>query len=253
MIDSHTHLDRAGGGSQSEAELVAAAAEAGVDRMLTVGLDPESCRAALAATESFDGVFAAIGRHPNETAGFTDDDARELAELARHPGCRAIGETGLDYYREGAPREDQARAFEAHMTLARETGKPLVIHTREAEDDTLATLEAHAQGLTVVLHCFSMPSRLEACLEHPDWWISFAGNVTYPKNESIAAAADRVPLDRLLVETDAPYLSPQVVRKHRNQPAHVVHTAAFLAERRRIEYAELEAAVDANAARLFGW
>jgi len=250
MIDSHTHLDR---GPASEAELVRAAAEAGVSRMLTIGLDPESCRAALAAAEAYEAVFAAVGRHPNEAAGFTDDDARELAELARHPGCRAIGETGLDYYREGAPREAQARAFAAHIELAREAGLPLVVHTREAEEDTLATLEEQAAGVTVVLHCFSMPGRLEACLEHPDWWISFAGNVTYPRNESLAAAADRVPLDRLLVETDAPYLSPQPQRKHRNQPAYVVHTAAFLAERRRIEYAELEAAVDANGARLFGW
>jgi len=250
VIDSHTHLDR---GPAPEAELVQAAAEVGVDRMLAVGLDPESCRAALAASEAYDGVFAAIGRHPNESAGFTGDDARELAELARHPNCRAIGETGLDYYREGAPPEDQARAFAAHIDLARATAKPLVIHSREAEADTLATLEEQAQGLTVILHCFSMPDRVSECLEHPDWWLSFAGNVTYPRNEALAAAADRVPLDRLLVETDAPYLTPQKRRKHSNQPAYVVHTAAFLAERRRIDYAELEAAVDANAAGLFGW
>ena len=254
MIDSHTHLDRAGGtGPDPEAELVAAAAEAGVDRILTVGMDPESCRAALTASERYEGVFAAVGRHPNVTAGFTDADAAELSALARHPDCRAIGETGLDYYREGAPREDQARAFAAHVALARQAAKPLIIHTREADEDTLATLERDADGLTVILHCFSMPDRVDACLEHPGWWLSFAGNVTYPRNEALASAADRVPLDRLLVETDAPYLTPQKLRKHRNQPAYVVHTAAFLAERRRVEYAELEAAVDANAAGLFGW
>ena len=138
------------------------------------------------------------------------------------------------------------------MALARETGKPLVIHTRAAEDDTIAMLDREAQGLEVILHCFSMPDRLDECLER-GWWISFAGNVTYPKAQDLAAAAERVPLDRLLVETDAPYLTPQALRKQRNQPAYVVHTARFVAERRGIAYEELEAAVEANAARLFGW
>ena len=149
-------------------------------------------------------------------------------------------------------RVDQERAFSAHMALARELGKPLVIHTRAAEDDTIAMLDAEARGLEVILHCFSMPDRLDECLER-GWWISFAGNVTYPKAQDLAAAAERVPLDRILVETDAPYLTPQAVRKERNTPAFVVHTAHFLAERRGIAYEELEAAVEANAARLLGW
>jgi TatD DNase family protein len=127
-----------------------------------------------------------------------------------------------------------------------------VIHTRAAEDDTIATLARDAQGLRVIMHCFSMPSRLEECLAN-GWWISFAGNVTYPKALDLAWAAETAPLDRLLVETDAPYLTPQAVRKERNQPANVVHTARFVAERRGISYEELEAAVEANAAALFGW
>jgi TatD DNase family protein len=176
----------------------------------------------------------------------------ELRELARHPKCRAIGETGLDDYRDYAPRPDQERAFAAHIALAHETGKPLVIHTRAAEEDTVATLTREARGLDVILHCFSMPGRLEECLDH-GWWISFAGNVTYPKSTELAEAAERVPLERLLVETDAPYLTPQAVRKERNRPAYVTHTARFIAERRGLAYAELEAAVDANAAKLFGW
>ena len=163
-----------------------------------------------------------------------------------------MGETGLDYYRDRAPREDQERAFLAQIEVARAAGKPLVIHTRAADDDTVATLATRAQGVEVVMHCFSMPDRLDECLER-GWWISFAGNVTYPKSTELAAAAARVPLDRLLVETDAPYLTPQVVRKHRNQTAYVVHTARFIAERRGIAYEELEQAVEANAARLFGW
>jgi TatD DNase family protein len=249
VIDSHTHLDRAPG---SDAELVAAAREAGLKRILTVGTDTRSCRAAIAAAEAHDEVFAAVGRHPNDSTGYEDAVTEELRELARHPKVLAIGETGLDDYRDYAPRADQERAFSAHMALARETGKPLVIHTRAAEDDTIAMLDREAQGLEVILHCFSMPDRLDECLER-GWWISFAGNVTYPKAQDLAEAARRVPLDRLLVETDAPYLTPQARRKERNQPAFVVHTARFVAERRGIAYEELEAAVEANAARLFGW
>ena len=172
--------------------------------------------------------------------------------LAQHPLCRAIGETGLDYYRDRAPREDQAKAFGAQIDLARQLEKPLVIHTRAAEDDTVNALAERAQGVRVIMHCFSMPDRLEECLGH-GWYISFAGNVSYPNATDLADAAEQVPLDRLLVETDAPYLTPQVVRKQRNQPAFVVHTARFIAERRGIEYEELESAVEANAAGLFGW
>jgi TatD DNase family protein len=249
VIDSHTHIDR---GPAPVAELVAQAREAGVNRILTIGMDSESCRAALAAAEQHEEVFAAIGRHPNEATGYTDAVTGELRELARHPRCRAIGETGLDDYRDYAPRPDQEKAFAAQIGLARDTGKPLVIHTRAAEDDTIDTLARDAQGLEVILHCFSMPGRLEECLDH-GWWISFAGNVTYPKSTDLAEAAENVPLERLLVETDAPYLTPQAVRKERNRTAYVVHTARFIAERRGIAYAELDAAVEANAARLFGW
>jgi TatD DNase family protein len=249
VIDSHTHLDR---GPAPEAELVAAARAAGVTRILTIGMDHASCRAALAAAERHPEVFAAVGRHPNEATGYDDAITADLRELAAHPRCRAIGETGLDDYRDYAPRADQERAFAAQIGLARETGKPLVIHTRAAEDDTIGTLARDAAGLPVLLHCFSMPDRLEECLDH-GWWISFAGNVTYPKSSALAEAAARVPLERLLVETDAPYLTPQVLRKERNQPAYVTHTARFVAERRGIAYAELEAAVEANAAALFGW
>jgi len=250
VIDSHTHLDHTPG---DDADIVAAARRVGVTRLLTIGMDPASCRAALAAAERFEGtVFAAIGRHPNSATGFDESAAAELGVLAQHPLCRAIGETGLDYYRNRAAREDQARAFAAQIELARRTGRPLVIHTRAADDDTITALADHAEGVTVILHCFSMPGRLDECLGH-GWFVSFAGNVTYPKAADLAEAAERAPLDRLLVETDAPYLSPQPVRRERNQPANVVHTAEFIAERRGIPYGELEAAVEANAARLFGW
>jgi TatD DNase family protein len=247
--DSHTHLDSCG---PPNAELIATAAREGVDRILTVGMDAATNRTALLAAEDFPQVHAAIGRHPNHAQGFDGADLADLEALAAHPRCAAIGETGLDYYRDFAPRPDQERAFHAQIELARDTAKPLVIHTRAAEDDTVDTLKARADGLQVVMHCFSMPARLDECLAE-GWWISFAGNVTYPKAGDLAQAAERVPDDRLLVETDAPYLTPQPVRKERNQPAFVTHTARFVAERRGVAYEDLERLVDANAGRLFGW
>ena len=250
MLDSHTHLDLC---DPPDAELVAAALDAGVSRIVTIGIDGTSCRAAMAAAEAFPQVYAAIGRHPNSSTGFDDADLAELAALAAHPRCVAIGETGLDFYREGAPRADQERAFRAQISLARDVGKPLVIHTRAAEDATLAMLSEHAAGLRVILHCFSMPERVEECLGHEDWWISFAGNVTYPKAEPLRVAAVRVPASRLLVETDAPFLSPQPVRGRPNQPAHVALTTQALAVERRVPYDELEQAVEASAAEVFGW
>jgi TatD DNase family protein len=250
VIDSHTHLDFC---EPPDSELVAAASAAGVTRILTIGTSGASCRAALAAAEDFPQVYAAIGRHPNEATGFDDADLAELEALAAHPKCVAIGETGLDYYRDRAPRPDQERAFHAQIELARETGKPLVIHTRAAEDQTLTTLQDRAQGLPVILHCFSMASRVEECVAHPDWWISFAGNVTYPAAAELRTAALRVPADRLLVETDAPFLSPQVVRGTPNQPANVVHTAQALAVERRVSYEELEVLLQRSAKHLFGW
>jgi len=250
MVDSHTHLDVC---EPPNAELVAAAEAVGVTRVVTVGTDSASCRAALAAAEDFPQVYAAIGRHPNEATGFDDAHLAELEALAAHKKCVAIGETGLDYYRDHAPHSDQRRAFEAQIELARSTGKPLVIHTRAAEDDTLELLNERAGGVRVILHCFSMPDRVQECLEHENWWFSFAGNVTYPKAQALRTAALAIPANRLLVETDAPYLSPQPVRGRPNQPAHLVHTAGALALERRLPYAELEAAIERSAAAAFGW
>jgi TatD DNase family protein len=249
MIDSHTHLHVC---KPDDAELVAAAVDAGVVKMLTVGTNGATCRAALQAAERFPQVFAAIGHHPNEATGFDDGHLAELTALAAHPRCVAIGETGLDDVRDYAPRADQERAFAAQIELARETAKPLVIHTRAAEDDTIAMLREQAGGLDVILHCFSMPDRLDECVDE-GWWISFAGNVTYPKAQDLAHAAQRVPAERLLVETDAPYLTPQTVRKERNQPAFVVHTARFVAERRGLDYEQLERLVERNAAAVLRW
>jgi TatD DNase family protein len=255
VIDSHTHLDLC---APPDAQLVAAAEAVGVKRLLAVGTDGSSCRAALAAAEAFPQVFAAVGRHPNAAKGFNRADLAELRALAAHKRCLAIGETGLDFYRDGAPRADQERAFAAQIALARETDKPLVIHTRAAAAETLAQLAAEAQGVSIVMHCFSMPERLEECLER-GYAISFAGNVTYRSAVDLAEAARQVPDERLLVETDAPYLTPQAVRrlkgtgKSRNQPAFVAHTVAFLAELRGVSEQALGEIVERTAVGVFGW
>jgi TatD DNase family protein len=250
VIDSHTHLHLC---EAPDAELVANADAAGVTRMLTVGIDGASCREALAAAEAFPQVYAAIGRHPTAARGFDDADLAELRALAAHPRCRAIGETGLDFYRDSAPpRADQERAFAAQIELARESAKALVIHARAADEATLAQLADEADGVSVVMHCFSMPLQLAECVRR-GYAISFAGNVTYKSAGDLAEAARAVPEELLLVETDAPYLSPQAVRSERNQPAYVVHTAQFIARLRGVSFDELGESVERNAARVFGW
>jgi TatD DNase family protein len=250
VIDSHTHLHLC---EAPNAELVANADAAGVTRMLTVGIDGSSCREALAAAEAFPQVHAAIGRHPTAARGFDDADLAELRALAAHPRCRAIGETGLDFYRDSAPpRADQERAFAAQIQLARETAKPLVIHSRAADQDTLSQLAAEADGVSVLMHCFSMPAQLDECVRR-GYAISFAGNVTYKSAGDLAEAAAAVPEELLLVETDAPYLSAQAVRGQRNEPAFVVHTAEFIAGLRGVSLETLGETVERNAVRVFGW
>ncbi len=245
MIDSHTHLHLC---DPPDAELVDGAARAGVRKMLTIGTDTASSRLAIAAAERFpDHVRAAVGQHPTAA---DELELEELSALALDPRVVAIGETGLDYYHDRAPRDAQRTSFIAHMELARETHKPLVVHTRGADLDTLDLLEAQASGLRVLLHCFSMPGRVEQCVE-AGYWISFAGNVTY--GEPLARAAEQVPPNRLLVETDAPYLAPKPIRGQPNEPAHVRHTAQFIAARRGVPYEEFEQQVESCAAELFGW
>ena len=245
MIDTHAHLTSL----EDPDEAVRRAAEAEVARILTVGTSVDDCRRALELAERHDGVFAILGIHPHEAGTATADDLAALSELLEHPKAVAVGETGLDWFRDDAPPDDQRRLFAAELELAAELGKPVVIHTRAADDDTLAAL-ADQTG-PVVLHCFSSPHMLPTALER-GWYVSFAGNATYPKAVDLRLAATQVPADRILAETDSPYLSPQPVRGKRNEPANVVHTLSALAQARGEEPAELEAQIERNATACFG-
>lgn len=256
MIDSHAHIGLC---EPSAAEVVAAAREAGVNRVLTVGLGEDSNPGAIELAREHEEVFAAVGRHPNSAAGFYESDAEELERLAAGDEVVAVGETGLDLYREGSPLDEQRRALAAQIEVAREVGKPLVMHIRDqdgAEDavtECFEKLDAEAEGVEVILHCFSAHPRWVEPAAERGWYCSFAGNLTYPKAELLREAAALVPEELLLVETDAPYLSPQPVRGKPNQPANVVATAERLAALRGVGYEELERVVEANAARVFGW
>ena len=238
MIDTHAHLDAL---DDDPAYVVSRAREAGVTRILTVGLAQ-----AVELAERFDDVYAIVGIHPHES---DEGDMAEVRRLHRHPKTVAVGETGLDWFRNYATPEAQRSMFEAQLGLATELGKPVVIHTRAADDDTLAAL-AGFEG-TVVLHCFSSPRLLPTALER-GWYVSFAGNATYSNASELRLAATQVPADRILAETDSPYLAPQPVRGRRNEPAYVVHTLAALAQARGEDAGGLAGQIDANATACFG-
>lgn len=245
MIDTHAHLDACG---DAPAAVLERARSAGVERVITVGTTIDSCRAALELAGSEPGVFAALGIHPHEAGGAEASRLDELRDLLVDGRAVAVGETGLDHYRDYAPHDAQLRLFEGQLALASELGKPVVVHTRAADGPTLAAL-AGFDG-AVVLHCFSSPPLLDAALER-GYYVSFAGNVTYPKAADLRECAARVPADRILAETDSPYLSPQPRRGKPNEPANVVHTVAVLATARGEEADELAARIDANATAVF--
>ena len=234
MIDTHAHLDLCDGAAD---DLVDAAAAAGVNRILTVGRQQ-----ALALADRFASVWAIVGIHPHEAADGLEVDS--LRPLLAHPRAVAVGECGLDFFRDYAPRADQLRVFEAQIALANETGLPLVIHTRAADDDTFRMLEA--AEVPVLLHCFSSVDRLDEAIEY-GYFCSFAGNVAFPRAADLRAAAARVPEDRILAETDCPYLAPQPVRGRPNEPANVMHTLAGLAATRGDDPGELEGQIESNA------
>ena len=244
MIDTHAHLDACA----DPGSVLARAREAGVERVVTIGTGLDSCRASLAIAEREPGVVAALGIDPHRAATADPTDIDELRTLLAHPRAVAVGETGLDYHYGSETKRQQRQLLEAQLALAEELGKPVVIHCRASAADTAAALGAF-RG-TVVLHCFSEPDLLEAALERR-YYVSFAGNVTYPKADTLREAARRVPPDRLLAETDTPYLAPQRLRGQRNEPANVVETLAALADAREEEQRELETQIERNAEAAF--
>jgi TatD DNase family protein len=238
VIDSHAHL------GADAADVLERAAAAGVTRVIAVATTVSGARDTLALADEHAGVYACLGVHPHEAA--EPGDLAELRALLEHPKAVAVGETGLDYFRDYAPHDAQRRLFDEELALALEVDKPVVIHTRAADDDTRARLVDH-DGV-VILHCFSSPPLLDDAVAN-DWYLSFAGNVTYKNAYDLRDCARRVPSERLLVETDSPYLAAQAVRGRRNEPAYVVHTYDFLSELRGEDVRTL---ADANATRAFG-
>jgi TatD DNase family protein len=240
VIDTHAHL------GDDAPEVLERARAAGVTRVIAVATTLAGARDALALADAHDGVYASLGIHPHEAGTAEAEHVRELCELLGHPKAVAVGETGLDYFRDYAPHDAQQRLFDRQLAVARDTRKPVVIHTRAADDDTRERLLAHDGP--VILHCFSSPALLEPALER-GWYVSFAGNVTYKNAYELRAAARRVPHDRLLAETDSPYLAPQPVRGRRNEPAFVTHTYDVLAQ---LHGEEIRQQIDANAEAVFG-
>jgi len=249
LADSHAHLDD----PRFEGDLdatVSRAREAGVERILTVGTDPASSRRAREIAERFPEVYFAPGIHPHEADRFRS--VEELRELASHPRAVALGETGLDYAKKRASVENQQELFVRHLELAGELGKPVVIHCREAYGDLCAILRPHLP-LRGVIHCFSGDyGDVEFCLAY-GFYMSVAGPVTYPNAEEFREVVRGIPLDRLLLETDAPYLAPQPHRGGRNEPAFVRHTAEAVAALLDRPPEEIAEAASRNARDLFGW
>jgi TatD DNase family protein len=246
VTDSHAHLDAC---EEPVSALVARAAEAGVTRVITIGTGIASCRAALAIADEHDGVYVALGIDPHQ-AGFPEANrVGELRELLEHPKAVAVGETGLDTVRRTATPDEQRRLLEAQLELADELELPIVIHNREADDQTAQALEGFRGN--VILHCFSSPGLVSTATER-GYYVSFAGNATYPNAGALRQAAALIRSDRILVESDSPYLAPQPVRGQRNEPANVPHTIRVLAEARNEPYDQLAAATHANAAAAFG-
>ncbi|MFB4313078.1 TatD family hydrolase [Actinomadura sp. 21ATH] len=249
VFDSHCHLDMA---DTPVTEALASARAAGIARIVTIGCDLPSSRFAVEAADEYEHVYAGVAIHPNDTTGITDDVLHDIELMAAHPKVRAIGETGLDYYRDWAPREDQHRSFRAHIDIAKRTGKALVIHDREAHDDVLRVLAEEGAPERVVFHCFSGDAEMAKVCAERGYLMSFAGNVTFKNAEPLREALRVAPLDLLLVETDAPFLTPVPHRGKPNASYLIPHTVRFMAEVKGVDVAELCTAIAANGERAFG-
>lgn len=252
LIDSHCHLDFPDFAAELDA-VVARAHAAGIDGMLTIGTKLSEAEKVIRIAERFPNVWASVGVHPHEAAAEPGEDSARLIDLSRHPKVVGIGETGLDYYYEHSPRERQELCFRSHIAAARETGLPLIVHTRDADADTERVLseEMERGRFTGLIHCFSSGQELAVAALNLGLYISFSGIVTFKSAASLKETAKTVPLDRILVETDAPYLAPIPMRGKRNEPAFVSHTAAAVAELQGVSTAALSRASTDNFFRLF--
>lgn len=247
LIDSHTHLDYC---REDAGTLITEAWEAGVGVIIQAGIDLERSRHGVQLANRFPEVFATVGFHPQEAGLTTGRFMEAIEELSADPRVVAIGETGLDYYHDSWPHSIQKDVFIRHIHLARRANLPVVVHTREAADTTLAILAEHAVGLTVILHCFSLPDRLSEVIDR-GYYVSFAGNVTYKNAVPLQEAAANVPDHLLMLETDAPWLAPAPLRGRPNRPALVAHTYEFVAGLRKLPVEQLEDQVERNVRRAF--
>jgi TatD DNase family protein len=249
LVDTHAHLTWPS--FTDVAEVVNRARAAGVGRILSAATDARSARAALDLASMYPEVFVAVGIHPNDVA--EDEEMAPIADLAAQPRVVAIGETGLDYYRDSTDPALQRRSFAAHLELAAGRDLPIVVHNRQADDDVLAALRPWSGRIRGVLHCFSGDIDLAERALDLGFCLSFAGNLTYPSASALRMVAAWAPEERLLVETDAPFLAPVPVRGRRNEPAHVTHTLEALARARDCSPETLARQIVANAQTLFGW
>lgn len=252
LIDSHCHLDFPDFDAE-RSEIIARAHQAGVKRMVTISTRVKRFDQIRAIAEAHESVFCSVGTHPHNAAEEPDVATADLVALAEHPKVVAIGEAGLDYFYDKAPRDLQARGFRRHIDAARRTGLPLVIHARDADDDMIEILEEESGkgAFPFILHCFSSGRRLAETGIRLGGYVSFSGILTFKKSEELRAIAADLPHDRLLVETDAPYLAPTPYRGKRNEPAFVVNTARVLAETLGVSEEELAETTTGNVLRLF--
>jgi len=247
LIDSHTHLDHC---REDATALVAEAREAGVGVIIQSGTDLARSRRSVELAEQFPEVFATVGYHPHEAATLDEAGLAEIERWTAHPRVVGVGETGFDFYHDHCPHCVQGEVFIRHLDLARRVGLPVVIHTRDAAQDTLEVLSTHGAGLTVVLHCFSLPGLLDEVVAR-GYYISFAGNVTYKNAADLQAAAQATPSELLLLETDAPWLGPVPMRGRPNRPALVSHVYDFVAGLRGVAVDQLALQIEANVHRAF--
>ena len=254
LIDSHCHLDYLERDGRDLAEIVATAQRAGVERLVTICTKVTEFERVRAIAERFEPVTCSVGIHPHEAGAEPETSTEQLVDWAQHPKVVGIGETGLDYFYEHSPRDAQQKSFRAHIRAARATGLPLIVHTRDADEDTIAILREEAEEggpFPGVIHCFSSSKWLGEEAVKLGLYISISGILTFKKAEELRDAVRDLPLDRLLVETDAPYLAPVPKRGKQNEPAYVVHTAAALAELKGVSEAELAEVTTRNFRTLF--